>query len=59
MSKANPPKGFTCSKCGTYHDFALYVYAHWHDDLIHNCECGAKHRILMGKATHLRGGKKK
>jgi len=27
-------KGFNC-ECGKYHQFALYVFAHSHDRLIH------------------------
>jgi hypothetical protein len=44
------PKGFKCKSCGTFHEFSMWVYAHWRDILTHNCECGATHSIRIGKA---------
>lgn len=43
------PKGFKC-KCGKSHRFALYVYAHWNDELKFSCECGRVYRICCGEA---------
>jgi len=48
------PKGFTCEKCRTPHAFPWYVYAHWGIDLVHQCDCGAKHSIRNGVATLLK-----
>lgn len=49
--KKADPKGFTC-ECGKFHEFGVWVFAHWYEDLVHTCpECGAKHDILKGKAT--------
>lgn len=49
-------KGYTCKKCGTRHEFNVYVYAHWNVALNHTCEeCGSVHVILRGRA-HLQNG---
>lgn len=43
-------KGFTC-ECGTFHEFAVYVAAHWSVELIHECsDCKRKHAIKHGGA---------
>jgi RNase P subunit RPR2 len=50
-TKKELPEGYTC-KCGEFHKYPAYVYAHWRDLLTHTCEkCGAKHDILMGHAS--------
>lgn len=45
------PKGFNCSACGKYHEFGVYVVAHFREELIHTCECGAKHSVICCIAT--------
>jgi transcription elongation factor Elf1 len=53
-------KGFNCSWCGKYHEFALYVFSHWRDLLVHTCDaCGAVHKIVCGQAWRKKQGKKK
>jgi len=37
-----------CS-CSREHNFGMYVAAHWDDELIHNCECGANHVFKSGR----------
>lgn len=52
-------KGFTC-KCGEYHEYSGYVFAHWYEARTHTCpKCGAQHRILEGVATPIRKRKPK
>lgn len=53
------PKGFKCHTCLDYHEFDVYVLAHWHDRLVHECPgCGTKHAIRSGSATKVRGPRK-
>lgn len=50
MSKKSLPKGFKC-ECGTFHEFTVYVYAHWTMPLTHDsCPCGRIHSVCEGKA---------
>lgn len=50
-------KGFTC-ECGEKHLFSVWVFGHWHEELIHTCErCGAKHAIEEGEVTLTKKGK--
>lgn len=42
-------KGYTCPQCNTENEFPVYVYGHWHEELTHTCDCGAKNDILAGK----------
>ena len=43
-------KGFKC-KCGEYHEFTPYVFAHWRDEIIYTCpKCGTKYSIIAGTA---------
>jgi len=50
-AKMSLPQGYTC-KCGAEHDFPLYVFAHWRDELTHTCsECGSRYSIFEGRAT--------
>lgn len=51
MNSKPLPEGFRCSKCGVWHKFPPYVYAHFDEHLIHTCACGAKHDIRSGVAT--------
>lgn len=52
-------KGFTC-ECGTYHEFPMYVFAHWRNIILHTCEeCGAKHEVICGSVTLKQAGSKK
>jgi len=46
-------KGFVCSRCDKYHDFSMYVFAHWNQELEHKCDCGARHSIQRGIAIAL------
>ena len=48
--------GFNCSTCGTYQKYSAYVFAHWDIELIHTCECNAKHRIKRGLAQQIESG---
>lgn len=43
-------EGFTC-KCGKPHRYSAYVYAHWYDSLVCECECGRKYGIIQGIAS--------
>lgn len=59
-AKKSLAKGFKC-ECGEWHDFVVYVYAHWDDTLYHKClDCGRQHSIMGGKAKLIGGprGKK-
>ncbi len=42
-------QGYTCSKCGVKHKFALWVYAHWDEPVRTECHCGCKHVFIKGK----------
>ena len=44
-------KGFNCSKCKKRHEYSPYVYAHTNIELVHTCDCGAKHIIIDLNAT--------
>ena len=50
MSSAKPSSSYVCTKCGKEHAFPAYVYAHWDMEVIHTCDCGAKHVLLRGVA---------
>lgn len=52
-------KGYDCSECGKFNRYPSYVYAHWDDRLTHECECGAKHDIIRGRAYKQRRTKTK
>ena len=41
-------KGFTC-ECGEFHEFCVYVYAHWYDELNFECKCGVTSYIDAGE----------
>lgn len=44
-------KGFTC-ECGKFHEFGVWVAAHWRERLVHTCDsCGNVHSVCMGYAT--------
>lgn len=45
-----------CTGCGTEHDLPAYVHAHWDDELIHTCECGAKHSVCQGHIERIKEG---
>lgn len=45
MKKKNEHDGYTC-KCGIYHKYPAYVYAHSDVELVHSCECGRKNIIF-------------
>ena len=42
------PEGFQCTSCGTKHEFGVWVYAHWSEDIVHTCSCGQRHSLLKG-----------
>lgn len=46
-------KGYICSglRCGRYHKFPAYVYAHMNEEIVHTCECGRKNIICEGSVT--------
>jgi len=47
------PKGFMC-KCGVWHSFPMYVYAHFREPLTYTCErCNRRYEILLGVAEEL------
>lgn len=51
------PKGWTCG-CGTFHEFGVYVAAHWSDRLKHTCDrCGATHDVQRGVIKLLKKGR--
>jgi len=45
VSKRGVPSGFTCTKCEKWHMFGGYVAAHTNVELVHTCDCGAKHSV--------------
>ncbi len=47
MTKKINDEGYTC-KCGTYHKYPAYVYAHWDISLNHTCDCRRVNVILSG-----------
>ena len=53
QEKKEGPKSFVCTRCGKEHAFALYVFAHWNNELEHKCDCGARHAIQRGRAWSL------
>lgn len=51
MSK---PNGYGCKnpKCGKFHLFHVWVFAHWYIPLTHKCDgCGWTHSLNQGRAT--------
>jgi hypothetical protein len=47
------PKGFKC-KCGAFHSFSLWVYAHWDMPLLYEClECRRCYEVLHGIAEEM------
>lgn len=53
------PKGFGC-ECGKFHEFGVYVAAHWQEDLRHTCDkCGATHAVQRGHVRLLKVGRQK
>ncbi len=46
------PTGYTCPKkgCGRFHEFSVYVMAHWLVELVHICDCGQTNFIKRGIA---------
>lgn len=60
MTAAQPDaKGFTCGTCGKFHEFPMYVFAHMRQVIVHDCDCGAKHSIVMATARQTKKGKVK
>ncbi len=47
------PEGFQCTSCGTKHEFGVWVYAHWSEDIVHTCSCGQRHSLLKGHVKAL------
>ena len=42
------PKGYICV-CGVFHQFAVWVYAHWHIPIDATCDkCGQHNTIVRG-----------
>ena len=59
MKETEIPKGFTC-ECGKFHDFGVYVMAHWSELLVHTCpECGRRHDVQRGRVALKRERKTK
>lgn len=52
-SSSNIPEGFRCTSCGANHEYGVWVYAHWSDDIVHTCTCGQRHSLLKGHAKAL------
>lgn len=52
------PKGYTCAVCGKEHLFPSYVYAHWTEQITHECDCGVKHNVLRGIAIRVKSSQK-
>lgn len=52
--ETNLPKGYICI-CGTFHEFVLWVYAHWNEDIDATCtKCGHHNTIRRGVRTNER-----
>jgi len=45
-------RGYTC-RCGKYHKYPAYHYAHYTILMIHTCDCGRKYELVEGEATYL------
>ncbi len=50
MNKEKLPKRFTC-ECGKFHEFSVWVYAHWDNVVWNRCECGRQNTIQCGKVV--------
>lgn len=56
MKKKDEPKGFNCKNrtCKKWHDFGVYIFAHWDEEFIHTCsKCGQTHLVCRGKVKKL------
>jgi|PlaIllAssembly_1097288.scaffolds.fasta_scaffold44816_5 hypothetical protein len=42
------PTSYIC-QCGREHPFAVWVFAHWRDLLVHKCGCGRVNQIFAGR----------
>lgn len=51
-------KGFIC-ECGKEHKFCSYVYAHWNEGLLLECDCKRVHLIFRGIARLKRPRKRR
>lgn len=59
MNESTQRSGFTC-QCGEYHEFSIWVHAHWNELLTFTCPtCNAKYDILRGIAMLDKRQKKK
>lgn len=48
MTKKMNQGGVNC-RCGAYHPFGGWVYAHWRTRLIFTCpDCGSTYTVIMG-----------
>lgn len=57
LIKNYAPRGFCCTTCGEFHTFSMYVHAHVHDLLVHNCNrCGARHEVMGYVAVQTKPG---
>jgi hypothetical protein len=45
-------KGYRC-ECGERHQFGVYVFAHWNDEIVHTCQCGRRHMVQSGEVSLL------
>lgn len=51
ISNNQQNEGFFC-ECGEFHEFGVYVMAHWDELLIHTCDkCGRQHEVKRGWVT--------
>jgi len=47
-------KGYTC-KCGEFHPYVSWVFAHWDVKLLHSCDkCKRENTLLRGEVVSSR-----
>lgn len=64
MNRDKLPESHACGHCGRVAKFSAWAYAHWNEQIVHTCECGARSTLLRGvpvslnppSAFHLAGG---
>lgn len=47
--RPNGVSEFQCMGCGRWAALGVYILAHWHEEFVHTCSCGARHAVLRGQ----------
>lgn len=53
MKRENLPESHGCANCGRAAKFSAWAYAHWNEQIVHTCECGARSTLLRGVPVSL------